>query len=144
VGKSVKQQLPSLLAGVDLVTPEIFNQLLVTTASTPTYLRRLLREQPVALHAAVEGVRQENLEHLTRTLSQLAAYYSEQAKLSRSVVLESKRHTLMLLARTPGDPWRSLVLLHLNTWLENPAVYSVWSALQKQNAANPKGPAALS
>ncbi len=144
MGKNVKQQLPALLAGVDLIDPECFDQLLAKTNASPAYLRRLLREQTVPLHPAVEGVRQDCFPNLLRTLTQLSHYYEEEPKLARALVLESKRHAQILLARTPDDPWRSLVLLHLNTWLENPSVYPIWSSLQKQNAAHPTGPAALS
>ena len=137
VGKNVKQQLPKLLSGVDMVGPEIFKLLISQTGASETYLKRLLREQAVPLHPLIEGVRQDNPENLSRTLNALAALYEAEARPARATVLESKRHTLLALSRRPLDPWRKLVLLHLNTWLENPTIYPLWSKLQKQNAADP-------
>ncbi len=136
MGKNVKRQLPVLLEGVELVSPEVLERLLVETGASVSYLRRLLREMPVKLHPLVEGVRQDGLENLCRTLTGLSEVYALDPKASRDCVLESKRHAQILLARKPEDAWRKVVLLHLNTWLENPAIYPVWSRLQKKNAAD--------
>ena len=136
MAKNVKQQVPALLSGVDQVTPEIFQLLLSQTGAGETYLKKLLRAQSVPLHPLIEGVRQDRPENLTRTLSSLATLYAAQPEPARARVLESKRHALLALRRNPADPWRKLVLLHLNTWLENPVIYPIWCKLQKQNAAN--------
>ncbi len=143
MGRSVKHQIPSLLAGIDEVTPAVFDQLLTRTGSSASYLRKLLREQTVPLHPLVEGVRQDSPGHLIRTLTSLAGLYPQASSEARAVVLESKRHTQILLARDLRDPWRNLVLLHLNTWLENPTVYPIWSQLQMRNAASSGEPAAF-
>lgn len=137
MAKNVKQQVPDLLSGVSEVSPELFSLLLSQTGASESYLRKLLREQPIKLHPLVEGVRQDHPENLTRTLDALADLYPTQAKSARAIVLESKRHAALALGRDPLDPWRKLVLVHLNTWLENPTIYPLWSKLQKQNAANP-------
>ncbi len=136
MGKNIKLQLAALLAGIEEVTPKVFGQFLSQTGASPSYLKRLLREQTVPLHPLVEGVRQDNLENLTRTLTQLSPVYAWQPLPARAIVLESKRHAQILLAKNLPDLWRNQVLLHLNTWLENPGVYPVWAKLQKQNAAN--------
>ncbi len=136
MAKNVKQQVPALLSGVDQVTPEIFQLLRSQTGASETYLKKLLRAQSVPLHPLIEGVRQDSPENLTRTLTTLATLYAAQPKPARARVLESKRHTLLALRRNAVDPWRKLVLLHLNTWLENPVIYPIWWKLQKQNAAN--------
>ncbi len=135
MGKNVKRQLPDLLAGVEEVGPELFAELLVKTGASVSYLRRLLRGTAIGLHPLVEGVRQDHLESLCRTLSKLSDIYADETKRSRECVLEAKRHAQILLAKHSVDAWRKQVLLHLNTWLENPAIYPVWSQLQKQNAA---------
>lgn len=139
MGKNVKQQLSQLLVGVEFVSPAFFDQLLTQTGASPNYLKRLLREQSIPLHPLIEGVRQDNLHNLTRTLTSLSELYSPLPAPARAVVLESKAHTKLLLLRNPQDPWRNQVLLHLNTWLENPAIYPIWSQLQMRNAANPEG-----
>jgi hypothetical protein len=136
VGKNVKGQLSELLTGVGEVSPQLFEGLLVKTGASASYLRRLLRQTPLRLHPLVEGVRQDSLENLCRTLSGLSAIYGVEPKPCRDIVLDSKRHTQILLARDPANAWRNQVLLHLNTWLENPAIYPVWSLLQKKNAAS--------
>jgi hypothetical protein len=139
VGKNVKQQLALSLEGVELVTPAIFEQLLKQTNSTPGYLKRLLRNQPIPLHPLIEGIRQADLDNLVRTLTNLSQIYESEPAPARAAVLESKTHTQILIARNPQDPWRKQVLLHLNTWLENPQIYPLWVALQKRNAASPEG-----
>ena len=135
MGKNVKRQLPELLARVEEVSPQLFLQLVAETGASAAYLRRLLRETKIHLHPLVEGVRQDSFANLCRTLSALSDLYAAEPKASRAAVLESKRHAQILVAKDPGDAWRKQVLLHLNTWLENPSIYSVWSRLQKQNAA---------
>ena len=136
MGKNVKRQLPLLLAGLEEITPNVFERLLLETGTSESYLRRLLRAMPLRLHPLVEGVRQDGLENLSRTLTGLSDVYTLDPKASRNCVLESKRHAQILLAKQPEDAWRKAVLLHLNTWLENPAIYPVWSRLQKKNAAD--------
>ena len=136
MGKNVKGRLRELLIGVEEVGPQLFEVLVVETGASVSYLRRLLRASALRLHPLVEGVRQDSLENLCRTLSGLSDVYGVESKRCRDCVLESKRHTQILLAREPGNAWRKQVLLHLNTWLENPSIYPVWSRLQKQNAAD--------
>ncbi|MCX6612059.1 MAG: hypothetical protein NTW74_14545 [Acidobacteria bacterium] len=136
MGKNVKGRLSELLTGVEEVSPQLFEGLLVETGASAAYLRRLLRQTPVRLHPLVEGVRQDSFENLCRTLSGLSDVYGVESKRCRDCVLESKRHSQILLARNPADAWRRQVLLHLNTWLENPVIYPVWSQLQKKNAAS--------
>lgn len=137
VGKNAKLLLPKLLDGIELVTPEVFEHLQSQLAVTPSYLRRLLRDQTTPLDPLIEGVRQDTFENLTRTLVQLAQTYPQNPKPARSVVLEAKTHTRILIARNPDDPWRAQVLLHLNVWLENPTIYPTWASLQIRNAAKP-------
>lgn len=139
MGKNVKQQLALSLEGVELVTPAIFKQILKQTNSSPAYLKRLLRNQPIPLHPLIEGIRQDDLNNLVRTLSNLAQLYESEPVPARAAVLESKTHTNLLIARNPQDPWRKQVLLHLNTWLENPHIYPLWAALQMRSAASPGG-----
>ncbi len=96
------------------------------------------------MHPLVEGVSQKDQQDLVRTLSALAAEYAGCPHACRDLVLESKRLCLFNLRRNPGDAYKQLVLLHLNTWLENPPLYPVWSSLQMKNAAHAFSAAALS
>ncbi len=127
-----KADLDRLLAGVGALTPELFEQLRATTGLSPSYLRKKLIERGHPMDALVEGVRQDNLENLERTLSALAELYERSPHSARARVLEARRHLDFALRREPESPWRQTTLLHLRTWLENPPVYRTWIALQKQ------------
>lgn len=135
MGKGVKSSLPGLLDGVHFVDGEVFVRLLEQTGAKATYLRRLLREMPLNLSPDVEGVRQDSADDLVRTLSALKAYFEVNPKAARALVLEAKEHARLAGLRNPAHPWRTEVLLHLNTWLENPQVYPIWADLKRIKAA---------
>ncbi len=95
-------------------------------------LRRALRESRLPLDPAVEGVRQETLGELERTLLALAAEYergdaARRAQV-RALVLTARRHTELAARRKPKDE----ELLWLRTWLENPLVFPVWARLRRR------------
>lgn len=137
MARSVKGQLEKLLDGIEYVSPALFEELIEKLGTTSDQLRRLLRQTELRLHPLIEGVRQDSRENLMQTLAKLAELYPEQPKNTRARVLESKRHTQFLLQRNPNDSWRKAVLLHQNTWLENPAIYPLWASLQKKTASAP-------
>jgi hypothetical protein len=128
----VKVDFDKLLAGVGLITPEVFATLLLESGLSAPYLRKQLLERGQELHVLIEGVRQDSEANLERTLTALAAVYEEQPNEARLKVLESRRHLDFALRKDPANPLRQVVLLHLRTWLENPPVYPLWLALQKQ------------
>lgn len=121
-----------LLAGVGRVTPQILAALQESSGLSAAYLRKKLRERGHAMDALVEGVRQDSVEHLERTLKALALAYAEDPVAARSQVLEARRHLGFALRREPENPLRVVTLLHLRTWLENPPIYPLWADLQKQ------------
>lgn len=127
-----KVDFDKLLAGVGFVTPEVFATLLLESGLSAAYLRKQLLERGQDLHVLIEGVRQDTQENLERTLTALAAVYEEQPLEARRKVLESRMHLDFVLRKDPKNPLRRVVLLHLRTWLENPPVYPLWVALQKQ------------
>jgi hypothetical protein len=131
VGRA-KVDFDKLLAGVEFVTPEVFATLLLESGLSAPYLRKQLLERGRKLHVLIEGVRQDTEQNLERTLTALAAVYEEQPQEARKKVLESRMHLDFALRKDPKNPLRQLVLLHLRTWLENPPVYPLWAALQKQ------------
>ena len=137
MARSVKGQLEKLLDGIEYVSPALFEELIEKLGTTSDQLRRRLRQTKIQMHPLIEGVRQDSLENLMQTLSKLAGLYPEQPESTRARVLESKRHTQFLLRRNPNDSWRKAVLLHQNTWLENPAIYPLWASLQKKTASAP-------
>lgn len=144
MAKNVKPTLERLLPGHPRITPAVFASLLAATGASTSYLRHLLRESTVPLDPLVEGVRQSPPAELVRTLNALSSEYDSQPAAARSLVLESKRHCLLNLRRSPEDAERRHALLHLNVWLENPPLYPLWASLENKNAAQPIGPAASS
>lgn len=95
-------------------------------------LRRALRESGLPLDPLVEGVRQDTLEHLERTLLALAGEYergdpARRAQV-RELVLTARRHTELAARRKPKDE----ELLWLRTWLENPLVFPAWARLRRR------------
>ncbi|WP_155121388.1 hypothetical protein [Bryobacter aggregatus] len=135
MGKNVKARLRQWLVGMEEVSPAQFAAWLKETDASPAYLRNLLRQSSVRLHPLVEGVRQDSPHQLERTLSKLARLYALEPAAARACVLESKAHTRLAKLRQPNDPWKTEVLLHLNTWLENPTIYPEWAQLRKNEEA---------
>jgi hypothetical protein len=102
------------------------------------YLRRLLRQSGVPLAPLVEGVRQDTLEDLERTLLALQREYEAADEpgrtASRREVIAAKDRARWALRRLPHpDPRRDLkqeMTLWMLTWLENPAIFPAWLTLR--------------
>ena len=106
-----------------------------------SYLRRLLRESGVPLAPMVEGIRQDSLESLERTIFALHAEYEranpERRRAIRRLVIEAKDHA-KLAERT--HPEKHEVGLWLLTWLENPALFQDWLHLRKRSLYTQSSP----
>lgn len=104
-----------------------------------TYLRNLLRNSQHPLDPLVEGVRQDSMEALERTLLALEGIYSngEDAvkKQCRALVIEAKLHASFALKRTssPDQLKRKEMIEWMQIWLENPGVFPLWVQIRKQN-----------
>jgi len=101
------------------------------------YLRELLRHSATPLHPIVEGVVQDDFEHLERTLTALAnVYLGGDRQRSRQIVITAKDHARFALRRVAGDQDRANVkqemLLWLMTWLENPPLFLDWIVIRKR------------
>lgn len=95
-------------------------------------IRRALRESGMELDALVEGVRQDTLDHLERTLTALASEYergdpARRAQV-RQLVLTARRHTELVARKRP----KAEELLWLRTWLENPPAFPTWVRLRRR------------
>jgi hypothetical protein len=100
-----------------------------------SYLRTLLHQSGVALAPLVEGVNQESLDQLERTLLALAAEYGAGKKQARAVVIEAKARMRWAAARASDETKRgekAEMLLWAMTWLENPAAFPVWVRLRRR------------
>jgi hypothetical protein len=99
---------------------------------SPTTVRRALLESGLELDPLVEGVRQDTLADLERTLLALAAEYEHGGAAHRAhvraLVLEARRHAALAARRKPKDE----ELLWLKTWLENPLVFPAWARLRRR------------
>lgn len=121
-----------------------------------TYLRRLLRQSGTPLAPLVEGVRQEGVDELERTLVALEAVYREarqrgdleRQRLCRRLVIEAKDHARWALRRGKLGPeqagWRREAIEWMLVWLENPEAFPVWASLRRRRieATSPAPPEA--
>jgi hypothetical protein len=104
------------------------------------YLRRLLRDCGVPLHPLVEGVVQDDLDALARTLLALEVEYetggAPTRRRIRDLVIAAKQHCRWALRRLEADNPRAIerqeALLWMQTWLENPPVFDGWLSVRRQ------------
>lgn len=116
---------------------------------TEGYLRKLVREAGLPMAPLVEGVRQDSLQDLERTLLALEREYetaSEAAdrtrtKSIRRAVISAKDHARFALARLAPEKraQREEMILWMTTWLENPGAFPAWVELRKKARAGPAG-----
>jgi hypothetical protein len=100
------------------------------------YLRKLLRACGVPLAPLVEGVRQDSLAELERTLLALEREYSSgRHSECRALVIEAKNHARWALRSPKLTPeqkaLREEMVLWMLTWLENPPAFPAWLRLRK-------------
>jgi hypothetical protein len=96
-------------------------------------LRKLVRESNWPLAPLVEGVRQDSLDDLDRTLRALAREYEAgRPREARAAVLEARQHAGWALRRRAGDAWRQEAIQWMRVWLENPPVFESWARLRRQ------------
>lgn len=92
-----------------------------------SHFRRLLRESGAPLAPLVEGVRQDSLDHLGRTL---AALLDQPEPEARRLVIEAKDHARMAQRRA-ATPEREEKLLWMTVWLENRPLFRDWLQLRR-------------
>lgn len=92
----------------------------------------------------VEGVRQDSLENLQRTLTSLAAEYEAAPPLLkqkiRRLVMTARQHAEWASKGRKLDEARRAekleTLLWIKTWLENPPLFPAWSAIRLRARVN--------
>lgn len=106
-------------------------------------LRTAVRESGRPLAPVVEGVRQDSLPHLKRTLSALASEYQTAApprqRALRALVITAKTHAdLAARSRRLRPEKHDLKLeaaLWIRAWLLNPALFPAWAELRERQAS---------
>ena len=110
-------------------------------ASFPTasesLLRKALIESGLPLDPLVEGVRQDSLDDLDRTLAALLGEYeSGRRREVRQLVIRAREHAELSSRNSRVDEnLRALkqeMALWLRTWLENPPMFPVWVTLRRK------------
>ena len=111
-------------------------------AALPGVSERLLREvwrgSGLALTPMVEGVRQDSLEELARSLNGLGGEYeagdARRRMAVRRVVITARRHATWAAGNARvGAEQRALkaeMEMWLRVWLENPGVFAAWAELR--------------
>jgi len=129
--RSRKARTSEWLAGRSYVSPEDFAALCAAVGGSVGYLRRLVRESGARMHPLVEGVRQETLEELERTL---LAMKNEPAY--RALVLTAKEHARLSLRSPRTDrAMKQEMLTWMTVWLQTPELFAGWVALRKRARA---------
>jgi len=143
-GDSKKQRLAVYLERTRpaLITEREWGELLRELAPvSESYLRNLLRASGLPLAPLVEGVRQDSIAGLERTLLALLDEYErgdeKRRRACRTCVIRAKDHARLAARRAvPDDPHRKLkdeMILWMLTWLENPGAFPIWVQLRKRS-----------
>ena len=90
----------------------------------------------------VEGVRQDSLAELERTLSALQEEYERadvvRKRKYRAIVIQAKDHIRWALRKTGIDAETKRIkeemLLWTYTWLENPTLFGAWLVIRKRSS----------
>jgi hypothetical protein len=107
------------------------------------YLRKLLRETGVPLAPMVEGVRQDDLDMLERSLTALLAEYERGDATRRTdvrrLVIEAKDHARWAAKSPEKKSQKEEMVLWLLTWLENPPLFPEWARLRRYTLEATRG-----
>jgi hypothetical protein len=142
--ESKRQRLESLLSedSIRFIDELAWERIgLALTPVSQSYLRKLVREAGVAMAPLVEGVRQDSLTELERTLSALQEEYEPADPAGkgkyRAAVIQAKDHARWALRKTSIDAETKRIkeemLLWMMTWLENPTLFHDWLAIRKRS-----------
>ena len=130
--RKVSDQILEWLAarGVTRVTEAVFSEVAAAFPDRKARaLRQGLRECGLPLDPVVEGVRQDSLEELARTLIALQHAYQaggNQGQI-RSMVIESKNHARLASLKRPE---KLEMIEWMLVWLHDPSLFEVWVGLR--------------
>ncbi len=139
-------------SGWERIGIEVFARLQAAFAPVSArYLREAIRMAGVPMSTLAEGVRQDSLEELERTLLQMQAEYdaaqqagdARRARQCREAVIKSKDHAKWALRKAVQEEKRrerAETILWMLTWLENPALFPDWLKLRKREVRRELAP----
>ena len=110
-------------------------------------LRAVLIEAGIEMAPLVEGVRQDTMENLERTLGALEREYEagDRARKQqvRRVVIVARQHAEWASRSSRAGPeqkrMKQEMQLWIRTWLENPTLFADWARLRKREEACEEG-----
>lgn len=125
-------------APVEVVLSDFEELLRLLAPITESDLRHRLRETGAPLHPLVAGVDQTTYAALRSSLLRLSESYErgapETRRLTRQIVITAKDHARLAANNQRVAPERRAekaeMAAWMLTWLENPAVFTVWVALR--------------
>jgi hypothetical protein len=119
---------------VERVTESVFAELVRASPNIKERtLRQALRESSLKLDPIVEGVRQDSLQELARTLTALQHEYQaatgnrDRMQRIRSLVIESKTHARFASRRKPE---KQEMIEWMLVWLRDPSLFDTWVRLR--------------
>jgi hypothetical protein len=127
--------------GPEIVDEARWQELLALLAPVSEgYLRKLLRSTEFPLSPLVEGVVQDTIENLDRTLLAMAGEYQraavarDPARMARCrrLVITAKDHARW--AATRSGPLKKEMVEILLVWLENPDIFEIWLRAKHKTA----------
>jgi hypothetical protein len=116
--------------------PEWRELLLEIAPISEGYLRKLLRATGARLAPTVEGVVQETMGELERTLAALArAYQSGERARSRQLVVTAKDHARWAARNEEKRALKLQMIEVMLVWLENPGLFETWLRAKHRTGA---------
>ena len=134
-GESKRDRLQSFLTEgcVRLIDESVWQRIAEALAPTSaSYLRKLVKAAGLPMSPMVEGVNQDTLDDLARTLAALQEEYeagdTARKRTVRSLVITAKDHARWARQK----PGKDEMLLWILTWLENPILFRDWLAIRRR------------
>lgn len=104
-----------------------------------SHFRKIVRGSRFALSPIVEGVRQDSMENLERTLLALLGELESGKREARAIVIEARNHARMAQQRSPSQQ-REEAVLWMTVWLENASLFREWLVVRKATVVRPIPP----
>ena len=134
--RKLSERVREWLQAYEAVTEPVYAELVRAFPDiNPRTLRKAVRALGLPMDAMVEGVRQDSLEGLARTLTALQVEYhaasqtNDRARMQqiRAMIIESKAHARFASRRNPE---KQEIVEWMLVWLQDPALFDTWAKLR--------------